>query len=258
MPLDEIRSNPTGPENGLTLSGTVEDRRDAGSELGSRSGLEVRGIGRRDPKNQSWLIRDVSLVLGPGERLGILGHNGAGKTVLLRAMALLDPRDAGSIHWQGRAIEGNAVPAYRAQVIYVHQRPALIEGSVDDNLRYPFTLQAHATKQFDRVRIVELLESLGRSATFLAKLSRDLSGGEAQIVALLRAIQLDSAVLLLDEPTASLDPSMVRDVEGLLDRWFTEGGGRRSLVWVSHDRDQAIRVTGRRLHMRSGRLESEA
>ncbi len=257
MPLDEIRSNPTRPEGGLTLSGTEEKRRAAGSELVSRSALEVRGIGRRDPKDQGWLIRDVSLVVGPGERLGILGPTGAGKTVLLRAMALLDPLHAGSIHWQGRAIEGNAVPAYRAQVIYVHQRPALFEGTVDDNLRYPLTLQAHATKRFDRGRIVELLESLGRSATFLTKLSRDLSGGEAQIVALLRAIQLNPAVLLLDEPTASLDQATARDVEELLDRWFVAGEGSRSLVWVSHDRDQAIRVTDRRLHMRSGRLDSE-
>jgi putative ABC transport system ATP-binding protein len=239
------------------LSGTAENRRFAGSERVSRSALEVRGIGRRNPNDQSWLIRDVSLDVGHGERLGILGPTGAGKTVLLRAMARLDPLDAGSIHWQGHAIEGDAVPAYRAQIIYIHQRPALFEGTVDDNLRYPFTLKAHATKRFDRDSVVDFLERLGRSATFLEKLSRDLSGGEAQIVALLRAIQLDPAVLLLDEPTASLDPATARDLEVLIDRWFAADGGRRSLVWVSHDRDQAIRVTGRRLHMQSGRLELE-
>ncbi len=257
MPLDEVPSNPTRMEGGLTFSGTAENRWTDGSELGCRSALEVRGVGRRDPKSQDWLIRDVSLAVGPGERLGILGPTGAGKTVLLRAMALLDPLDTGSIHWQGRAIQGNAVPRYRAQVIYVHQRPALFEGTVDDNLRYPFTLQTHATKRIDEDRISQLLESLGRSATFLTKLSRDLSGGESQIVALLRAIQLDPAVLLLDEPTASLDQATARDVEGLLDRWFAAGEGRRSLVWVSHDQDQSARVTDRRLHMTSGRLEPE-
>jgi putative ABC transport system ATP-binding protein len=220
------------------------------------STLEVRAIGRRHPKDRGWLIRDVSLAIAPGERLGILGPTGAGKTVLLRALALLDPLHAGSIHWRGRAIAGDAVPGYRTQVIYLHQRPALIEGTVEDNLRYPFTLKAHAAKRFDNDRVVQLLESLGRPAAFLAKPSRDLSGGESQIAALIRAIQLAPAILLLDEPTASLDPATARDVEGLIDAWFAAGARVRSLVWISHDRDQALRVTDRRLTMRAGRLES--
>jgi putative ABC transport system ATP-binding protein len=220
--------------------------------------IEVRGIGRRDPEGEDWLIRDVSFVVNPGERLAVVGTTGAGKTVLLRALALLDPLHAGSISWQGRAVEGDAVPAYRRQVIYLHQRPALFVGSVEDNLRTPFTLKAHRGKRFDRDRVLELLDGLGRDAAFLGKSSRDLSGGEAQIVALLRAVQLDPAVLLLDEPTASLDNAPARAVEGLLDRWFAAGEGRRALVWVSHDLDQARRVTGRKLSMRSGRLGGES
>ena len=65
--------------------------------------IEAVGIGRRNPKADGWLIRDVSLTLNLGDRLGVLGPSGAGKTVLLRAMALLDPLDAGSIRWQGRS-----------------------------------------------------------------------------------------------------------------------------------------------------------
>ena len=212
----------------------------------------VRGIGRRDPKGDDWLIRDVSFVVNLGQRLALLGPTGAGKTVLLRALALLDPLDAGSIHWQGRAVAGDAVPAYRRQVIYLHQRPALLDGSVEENLRHPFTLKAHQGSRFDRARVLGLLEGLGRGAAFLGRSSRDLSGGEAQIVALLRAVQLDPAVLLLDEPTASLDQVTARAVEGLLDGWFAAGHGRRALVWVSHDLDQAHRVTAERLPMRSG------
>jgi putative ABC transport system ATP-binding protein len=128
---------------------------------------------------------------------------------------------------------------------------------VEDNLRLPFALKAHRGRRFDRERILQLLEGLGRSAAFLDRSSRDLSGGEAQIVALLRAVQLDPALLLLDEPTASLDNVTAQAVEGLLDRWFAAGQGERALVWVSHDLDQARRVTGRCLHMRSGRLEPE-
>jgi len=219
--------------------------------------IEVRGLGRRNPKGEGWLIRDVSFAVHPGDRLAVLGPSGAGKTVLLRALAMLDPLDSGEIRWRGHAVPGGAVPSYRKQVIYLHQRPALLDGNVEDNLRHPFTLRAHHGTEFDRERVVELLGCLDRDAAFLGKSGRDLSGGEAQIVALLRAVQLDPAVLLLDEPTASLDRATAGAVEGLLDRWLAAGPGGRALVWVGHDRDQARRVTARGLYLRAGRLEPE-
>ena len=219
--------------------------------------IQVAGIGRRDPQSDGWLIRDIRFDLNFGDRLGVLGPSGAGKTVLMRAIAMLDPLDAGSIQWQGRAVRGEAVPSYRKQVIYLHQRSALWDGTVEDNLRYPYTLKTHAGEPFDREKSVELLHALGRAPAFLAKSSRDLSGGEAQIVALIRAVQLEPVVLLLDEPTASLDPGTARAVEGLLDRWLTARGNERALVWVSHDWNQTLRVTRRRLTLRSGQLEPE-
>jgi putative ABC transport system ATP-binding protein len=221
------------------------------------SGIEATAIGRRDRKSGGWLIRGVSVSVRFGERLGVLGPSGAGKTVLLRAIAQLDPLDEGSIRWQGRAVHGDDIPAYRRRVVYLHQRPALLEGTVEDNLRYPFTLRAHRERTFDPDRIENLLAQLGREPGFLAKKSRDLSGGESQLVGLIRAVQLDPAVLLLDEPTASLDPATTRAVEGLLDDWMAANPAERALVWVSHDADQARRMTGRRLHLRAGRLESE-
>jgi putative ABC transport system ATP-binding protein len=207
--------------------------------------IEARAIGRRNPKGEGWLIRDVSVAVHPGDRLAVLGPSRAGKTVLLRALALLDPLDAGEIHWRGHAIPGGAVPSYRKQVIYSHQRPALLDGTVEDNLRHPFTLRSHRGQQFDRERVVELLVGLDRDPAFLGKSSRDLSGGEAQLVALLRAVQLDSVVLLVDEPTASLDQATARSVEARLYRWLAAGDGERAVVWVSHDLDQARRVTDR-------------
>ena len=222
-----------------------------------RPAIEVIGIGRRDPKTAGWLIQDVSFEVNSGDRLGILGPSGAGKTVLLRALAMLDPLDAGAIHYRGRYVRGDAVPTYRKQVIYLHQRPALIDGSVEHNLRYPFTLKSHQRHTFDRGRATDLLVSLGRSVGFLDKSSRDLSGGEAQIVAFVRAVQLEPAVLLLDEPTASLDPAAAQAVETVLNRWWMAGAGERALVWVSHDQEQSLRMTGRTISIHSGRLAME-
>jgi putative ABC transport system ATP-binding protein len=220
------------------------------------NGIEAAEIGRRDRRSGAWLICGVSVSVGFGERLGVLGPSGAGKTVLLRAVAMLDPLDEGSIRWDGRIVRGEAVPEYRKRVIYLHQRPALLDGTVEENFRYPFTLRAHRDRAFDPIRAEDLLARLGRESGFLAKGSRDLSGGESQIVGLIRALQLDPAVLLLDEPTASLDPATAGAVEGLLDEWLATRPDGRALVWVSHDADQARRMTGRRVYLRAGQLES--
>ena len=257
MPLGETGQGAVPADDEATAAGVTEGSFVSSPEALSPSIVEVQGIGRRDPKGDGWLIREVSLAINPGDRLAIVGQTGAGKTVLLRALALLDPLDTGSIHLRGQAVRGESVPIYRTQVAYLHQRPALLEGDVEENLRLPFTLRVHHGKTFDRARAVELLQDVGRTATFLEKSSGDLSGGEAQIVALLRAIQLDPAVLLLDEPTASLDAASARAVEGLLDRWFLAAHGRNALVWVSHDPDQADRVARRHLRMHAGQLRAE-
>jgi putative ABC transport system ATP-binding protein len=219
--------------------------------------LMACGLGRRKPGNEDWLLNGVCFEVHPGDRLAIIGPSGAGKTVLLRAIAMLEPVEEGIIRFRGRAISCDAIPSYRSEVVYLHQRPALLDGRVDANLEHPYSLKVHRTKRIDRNRIVDLLGGLGRDEAFLNKSSHDLSGGEAQIVALLRAIQLDPAILLLDEPTASLDQGAVRAVEGLVNRWIEEDSEGRAVVWVSHDMEQARRIGTRTLAMRSGRLGPE-
>jgi putative ABC transport system ATP-binding protein len=175
--------------------------------------------------------------------------------LLLRAIALLDPLDDGVIQWKGRIPAGSAVPIYRREVVYLHQRPALFEGSIEANLRFPFALKANRGVSFDRNRILDLLGSVGRTASFLGKSSRDLSGGETQIVALLRALQLNPSILLLDEPTASLDEATAEAIEYLIHQWLTEAPAQRASLWVTHNSNQTSRVADKWLRMNRGRLE---
>jgi putative ABC transport system ATP-binding protein len=219
--------------------------------------LRACGLGRKNSGSEGWLLRGVCFAVRPGDRLAVTGPSGSGKTVLLRALALLDPLDEGSIEWQGSSLSGAAIPAYRKQVAYLHQRPALFQGTVEDNLAYPFTLDSHRGKQFDRERVVGTLETLNRDGSFLDKASRDLSGGEAQLVALVRCLQLDPVMLLLDEPTASLDSATAETVEGILYRWQREVPFERATIWVSHDLEQAIRMSSRRLQMQAGGILTE-
>lgn len=223
----------------------------------SPKALQAQSIGRRDPRHHSWLLRGVDLTILRGDRLAVIGPSGAGKTVLLRALAMLDPLDEGAILWQGEPVQGDRVPNFRSQVIYLHQRPALFEGSVATNLQHPYAWKSHRDTRYNGERVLEFLNALGRDQRFLEKAHHDLSGGEGQIVALVRALQLDPAVLLLDESTASLDRATARMAEALLERWHAEGAGNRSLVWVTHDPDQADRVAHQTVTMQAGRITRE-
>lgn len=216
--------------------------------------LEAEQIGRCLGTTE-WLLRDVSLTIRAGQRIAIVGPTGSGKTLLLRALALLDPLDAGRVLWKGEPVAPHDVPAFRSRVIYLHQHPALFPGTVEENLQRPYRLRAHGTKRFQRKRVVDLLREVDRDENFLAKSGRDLSGGERQMTALLRAIQLDPALLLLDEPTAALDSATAEAVERLVRHW--QGGGQRSFVWVSHEARQVERIAGRICTMRNGQLTEE-
>lgn len=219
--------------------------------------LAAEELGRFAPEVNRWLLDGVSIEVRAGERLVIVGPSGSGKTLLLRALAYLDPWDRGTLLWKGSELTRKNVPQFRSQTIYLHQRPALQEGTVLENLQFPFSLSVHQPRQFAATRVEYWLESLQRPHEFLAKQSRDLSGGEAQLVALLRALQLDPAIILLDEPTASLDPEMAEAVESCVVRWHHENSAQRAVVWVSHNREQAERMADRRVVMDAGRIVEE-
>lgn len=219
--------------------------------------LEARHIGRRAARGGSWLLRGVDFQLVAGQRVALYGPSGSGKTLLLRTLAWLDPLDEGNVFWRGERLHGSRLPAYRRQAIYLHQRATLFEGTVYQNLLKPYQLKSNAGLNFSRERILGWLRQLGRSAELLDKRASDLSGGETQLVALLRAIQLDPQVLLLDEPTAALDPQVTGAVEQLVDLWYQTQAESRALVWVSHNRDQSRRVAQRAVAMDAGVL-SEA
>ena len=216
--------------------------------------LEARNIARRRHDGHGWLLADVSLQVHAAGRLAVTGASGSGKTLLLRALAMLDPLDGGQVRFKGKLVHGDGVPDFRRQAIYLHQRAVLPEERVEAALQRPLKLCAHRWRPFDRDRIAEWLGQLGRDESFLAKRVGDLSGGEIQIAALLRAIQLDPAVLLLDEPAAALDRQTTTTVEQLLGDWIAESPDGRAMVWVTHDARQAHRVADRMLCMEEGTL----
>jgi putative ABC transport system ATP-binding protein len=219
--------------------------------------VEARNLERRTPDGRERLLRGISLSIQAGERLAIVGATGSGKTLLLRSLALLDPIDGGEVLWKGTSIEASDIPRYRSQVTYLHQHPALLGDTVEACLRHPFFLRTHQGAAYERDQAVALLQSLGRNSDFLSKACRDLSGGERQLTALIRAMLLAPAVLLLDEPTAALDAASVESVETLVNEWLTESADARAIVWVTHDAQQVRRTSDHVVTMQSGQLLAE-
>jgi putative ABC transport system ATP-binding protein len=220
--------------------------------------LEACGVGRRAGDGTGWLLRDISIAVRAGDRIALTGPTGSGKTVLLRSLCLLDTVNTGTISWQSEPVQPDQVPAYRARAIYLTQRARLFGGTVEGNLRLPFSLAVHRHREYSRESVATYLHRLGRDEEFLARDSANLSGGEMQIVALLRAIQLDPTILLLDEPTASLDEGTTQQIEQLVADWMSPPDARQAFVWVTHDAAQAERVANRSWQLRDGQLvESE-
>ncbi|MEZ6064367.1 MAG: ATP-binding cassette domain-containing protein [Planctomycetaceae bacterium] len=219
--------------------------------------LEARGLTRRDHTTGAALLGDISLRLDRGDRVALIGPTGSGKTLLLRALAGLDPLDGGEVAFRGTLVPPSQMPAFRRQVIYLHQHPALFDGTVADNLARPFQLDSHAGRQLDTAWLRQALRGYGREDTFLERSVTRLSGGERQVVALLRAVQLQPAVLLLDEPTASIDEAAGRYVESLVAEW-ANADPERAWLWVTHDLSQAARVSGHVWRMERGQLTQSA
>ena len=191
------------------------------------------------------LWQGLNLQVQAGDRLAVTGPSGSGKSLLLRALAGLDPLETGEVVLQGRSQSRWPMPEYRSQVMYLPQRPAFGQGTVLAELRRPFGLKVHSGRPFPLDEAERWLAALGRP-DFLNLSVTTLSGGEGQLLALVRALLLSPSVLLLDEATASLDPDATHAAETALAQWCAAGPAR-ALVWVSHDPAQRARVATREL-----------
>ena len=220
--------------------------------------LRTRAAERRLP-NGRLILDQCTFELVGGDRAVLSGASGSGKSLLLRALALLDPLDGGEILWRGRAALSGAVPEYRRRVAYLPQTPALVAGTGEENLRLPYSLEVYRDERFDEARARELLDGLGADATvLLAQEVGSLSGGERQMLALVRALLLDPTVLLLDEPTAALDSETAKRAGRLAAAWVGEREDERALLWASHDLALAHLFSTRHLVLANGRLEELA
>jgi ABC-type polar amino acid transport system ATPase subunit len=183
------------------------------------------------------ILRGVTLSAGRGEIVALMGLSGSGKTTVLRSVAGLEPFEAGEIHIDGVTLGGRMHP--RAARRALHQRVGMVFqfhflfdhlSALDNVCLAPVHVQ-RAAPSAAQARARQLLEHLGVGHRTEAY-PRELSGGEAQRVAIARALAVDPPLLLLDEPTAALDPARCSELGRTLQQLATDG---RTLVMTSHD-----------------------
>ena len=195
--------------------------------------LEVRRGGRT-------IVADVSFAASPGEIVVLMGASGAGKSTILRALAGLDPIAAGTI----------SIPRPVGMVFQFHHLFANMTAHQNVWLAPVHVLKRLRIDAEERAQ--QLLVSLGVGARASA-MPHELSGGEAQRVAIARALAIEPPVLLMDEPTASLDPARRGDLAATLRRLATEA---RTIVIATHDAEFARACAHRVLHIANGRIEA--
>ncbi len=205
--------------------------------------LEVQGL--RFVVNGKVLIDGLDFCLERSAKTFILGPNGAGKSLTLRLIHGLLAPTSGHISWGG-APPGRAVRLRQAMVF---QRPVLLRRSVAANIDYVLRLR-RVPRGVRRRRVEEVLDRAGLGA-LAGRPARSLSGGEQQRLAIARAWAVPPEVMLLDEPTSSLDPAATLAVERMIETIHAEG---TKIIMTTQDTGQARRLADEVLFMQAGRL----
>lgn len=187
-----------------------------------------------------------------GRIYGIIGPSGAGKSTFLRLVNLLELPTSGEIYFKGEPVALNGLPDVRArrEMTMVFQKPLLFRTSVEENIAYGLKARRFPREEI-KARVESLLEKVG-----LKELARrqagTLSGGEAQRVAIARAVAFEPALLLLDEPTANLDPLNVELIEQLI--LDLNRDTEMTIIIVTHNIFQARRIAGEVIFLHEGRI----
>ncbi len=231
--------------------------RGAAEETGSLPVVAVADLHKSFGSQE--VLNGISLTVSRGETLAVLGRSGTGKSVLLRLIIGLQKPDSGSIRIHGQDIAGlvlDQMGEIRKKMGFLFQQAALYDSlTVEQNVAFPLLhhrKEMPRSEQDDRVR--ELLAEVGMEGD-LKKMPSDISGGMKKRVGLARALALEPDILLLDEPTAGLDPISSAEIDDLILK-LQEEHHIASIV-VTHDLHSAKTIADRLALLNKGKVEIE-
>lgn len=209
--------------------------------------LEIEGLFKSF--GEAEILRDINLKVEEGEVLALIGPTGSGKTTLLRLIDLLDEPTAGHIFF--REVDICHLPSReklkaRRRMAMVFQKPAMFSSSVLENVSYGLKVRG----KDDQEMVKRVLSSVGLEG-YDHRDASTLSGGEMQRIALARAIIIEPELLLLDEPTANLDPRSSSSIEEIISGLSKH---HTTVILATHNMEQCLRLADRVAVLMEGRL----
>ncbi len=206
---------------------------------------------KRLPMGAQYLLQDLSLEIFRGDRIAIVGPSGAGKTSLLRLLNRLSDPFQGTIYLEGQDIRRIPVTQFRQSIPLVLQESKLLGMTVEEALSYPLILR-HLPRSTIQPRIRDCLEQLRIPSEWLERTEAQLSVGQRQLVAIARALVIQPPILLLDEPTSSLDAGRGDNLMEIL-RTFSQTH-QTTILMVNHQLNLAEQFSDRLLYLQQGKL----
>ena len=201
------------------------------------------------------LLRGLTLSIQKGAFYLIRGASGVGKSTFLRLFNRLEEPVSGEIRYRDKPLTAYRPPRLRRSVLYIQQTPAVVDGTVEENLLLPFTFKVNQHRQKPGPEKVKgLLDAVHLGDVALKDHAQTLSVGQLQRICLLRGILLDPDVLLLDEPTSALDNDSASAVTALLERLNLES--HLTVLSATHNARGGRHVSYRYLEIRDGRVEA--
>ncbi len=215
--------------------------------VGEKSFLELENLSKS--YGRAVILKEINLRVMRGEVMALIGPTGSGKTTLLRLINLLEEPTTGRIMIEDQdisALSERGKITVRRRMAMVFQKPVMFKADVENNVSFGLRMRGKG----DSAKVREALAMVGLSG-YERRDANTLSGGEMQRIALARALILQPQLLLLDEPTANLDPKSVDAIDRLLEGLAK---GRTTVILATHNMQEAHRLADRVAVLQEGRL----
>ena len=209
--------------------------------------MEIKNLGKS--YGSAEILKEINLTIEQGSVLALIGPTGSGKTTLLRLVNLLERPSSGQIIFKGQKVSGrpeSELLAPRRSMAMVFQKPVMFKAKVQENVSFGLKMRGRD----DREKVREALSAVGL-AGYESRDASTLSGGEMQRIALARALVLEPELLLLDEPTANLDPNSAAAIDRLLQGL---AGRKTTVILATHNMREAMKLASRVAVLQAGRL----
>ncbi|MCB1192181.1 MAG: ATP-binding cassette domain-containing protein [Leptospiraceae bacterium] len=189
------------------------------------------------------LLHNISFSLEERDILHLSGSSGSGKSLLLKSILGFFPTTVSSLKFFGNPSSTYKIEYLRANAIYIPQKAQFFGPSVLDEIRRPFLYKINSNKKFNSNKLKDLLTYFERDESFLDKPASVLSGGEEQLIAIMRAYLLEPKILFLDESFSAIDGKQTEKLKLLLNKWVSETYNRGIILTVHRQELSPLNVT---------------